>query len=259
MRFKRIISRSISEITALISNFRAPHYGFRVLIYHAVGTRVKYDYQGIFSIAPELFERHMANLAGYRNASVVGFCNGQTYNDKLEVAVTFDDGYKDNLYKAAPILLKHNIPFTVFVTSSFIQNNSLEFLNSRELRELSSYSGVTIGSHGATHTPLIKCNNNELRKEMQDSKYYLEDLIGKKVNIISYPYGLVNRRVRDAAEAAGYIRGGCSLFGINDAVQDPLLLRRSIILSQDSERVFLQKIRGDWDWCSWFKKDPINT
>lgn len=257
MKWKRNIARTISKVFALTSTFKGPRHGFRVLMYHAIGTRVKYDSQGIYSIDPKLFERHMANLADYHTASVVGFCDGQASDDKLEIAVTFDDGYKDNLYNAAPILLRHNIPFTVFVTSSFVQSNSSNFLNPKELRELSLYPGVTIGAHGVTHIPLTGCNDSALKKELQDSKYYLEDIIGKPVTTLAYPHGLVNKQVRDAARDAGYIRGGCSLFNINDKLQDPLLLCRSIILSQDSERIFLQKLHGDWDWYRWFKSDPL--
>lgn len=253
MIWKRAIVRTVSEFFALTSVFSSPRSGFRVIMYHAVGTPAKYDPQGIYSIDTKSFERHMTILANYHNLSIVNFHNGHASNGKLEVAVTFDDGYKDNLYTAAPILLKYNIPFTVFVTSSFIKSNSPDILNPKELRELASYPGVTIGAHSATHAPLIKCNDDELKKELQDSKYYIEDLIGGQVTTFSYPYGLVDTRVRDAAETAGYVRAGGSLFGINTADSDPLLLCRSEILSYDSERVFLQKLHGDWDWHRYLK------
>lgn len=253
MRWKRAIVRTISEISALTYAFSRPRFGFRVLMYHAVGTPLKHNCKGIYSIKPELFKQHIAALSDCHAASIVSFYNGQPSDNKLDVAVTFDDGYKDNLYIAAPILLKYNIPFTVFVTSSFVQGNSPEFLNPKELRELALYPGVTIGAHSGTHAPLIKCNDDELKKELQDSKSYLEDLIGRQVAILSYPYGLVDKRVRDAAEDAGYIRAGGSMFGINTAKSDPLLLCRSEILSHDSERIFLQKLHGDWDWHRYLK------
>ena len=38
-------------------------------------------------------------------------------------AITFDDGFKNNLEFAAPILSKYETPATFYVTSGFIQNN----------------------------------------------------------------------------------------------------------------------------------------
>lgn len=35
------------------------------------------------------------------------------------IAITFDDGYKDNLTLAYPIFKKYNVPFTVYITNSF--------------------------------------------------------------------------------------------------------------------------------------------
>lgn len=39
-----------------------------------------------------------------------------------EAVLTFDDGYKNNLTTAAPILKKHGLPFTVFVSAQNINN-----------------------------------------------------------------------------------------------------------------------------------------
>jgi peptidoglycan/xylan/chitin deacetylase (PgdA/CDA1 family) len=256
MDWKRIVTRTISEVSSLSRSRGGIRSGFRVLLYHAVGSRLKHDTYGI-SIEPKLFERHMELLAGteqqFRTSS---FDNTEPADSTLQVAVTFDDGYKDNLYVAAPILLKYNIPFTVFVTSSFIRSGSQEYLAPAELRELSSLPGVAIGSHGATHTALAGCDDAALQRELTESRFDIENIIGREVSAIAYPHGSANLRVRDAARRAGYTLGGCSRFDINDKGRDPLLLCRCEIWATDSARVFRQKLSGAWDWYRWRSRDP---
>jgi peptidoglycan/xylan/chitin deacetylase (PgdA/CDA1 family) len=92
--------------------------------------------------------------------------------------------------------------------------------------------------------------------ELVSSKKYIEDLIGGPVTTMSYPFGAVDRRVRDAVKRAGYLLAVCSRFDINDASRDPLLLCRTEITGNDSVRVFKQKLHGDWDWYRWRRRDP---
>ncbi len=252
---KRIITRTISECCALGRAVLGCRPGFRVLLYHAVGSNLMRHYYGI-SVATDLFERHMALLASNEGVSVVGLSDRPTSCSVLRVAVTFDDGYKDNLHKAAPILLKHRIPFTVFATSSYIHGHSKEYLSPTELRELASLPGATVGSHGATHIALANCDDSTLWNEVCGSRRSLEDMLGRSVTAISYPHGSVNCRVIVAVRRAGYTVGACSRFDVNDPSRDPLLLCRTEVVASDSERVFMQKLHGAWDWNRFREKDP---
>jgi peptidoglycan/xylan/chitin deacetylase (PgdA/CDA1 family) len=137
-----------------------------------------------------------------------------------------------------------------------MQDRSGNFLSPAEVRELASMSGVTIGSHGATHTPLTALDDRALREELVKSKSALENIIGRAVDAISYPHGAVDRRVREAAAAAGYTIGACSRFDINSPGRDPLLLCRTDIHACDTLRIFKQKLHGDWDWYKWRDRDP---
>ncbi len=255
MRLKRFTSRVLSETCSSGRKHAGLRPGLRILLYHSVGSRLSHDSYGI-SIQPKLFERHMKVLTESEGVTIANLCLGRGTAPGLRVAVTFDDGYKDNLYTAAPILLKFQIPFTVFVTTSFIQNGSRDYLAERELKELASLPGVNIGSHGKTHSPLVHCDDLALWQELFESRCRIEDVIGRQVKAIAYPHGSVNQRVRHVAERAGYVVGVCSRFDINDENRDPLLLCRSEVLAADSERVFRQKISGAWDWYRWRSKDP---
>jgi peptidoglycan/xylan/chitin deacetylase (PgdA/CDA1 family) len=257
MRWQRVAARALAEVAGLTLSLHRPRHGLRILLYHAVGTRLSVDSYGI-SIAPERFERQMAILAGSKDLTTVGISDGLKDSPSLRVAVTFDDGYRDNLSVAAPILLTHGIPFTVFVTSSFVRSRSAGYLSPEDLRELAGLPGVTVGSHGATHRPLAECDEGALWSELRDSKRYLEDATGKPVTTLSYPHGSVSLRVMQAAKRAGYELGACSRFDLNADVDcNPLLLCRSEIVSADSERIFLQKIYGAWDWGRWRSRVPV--
>lgn len=260
MNWKRVAARLVSEASSLARKGNAPRAGFRVLLYHAVGTRLAHDRYGI-SIEPRLFERHMDILAEESpDVHLTAFDDRENSSAPLPcVAVTFDDGYVDNLHVAAPILSKRNIPFTVFVTSSFIGKTSEGYLSAAELKELSTLPNVTIGAHGATHTRLAVCGDATLRRELSDSRRRIEDLIGRSVTTVSYPHGSVNLRVRAAAAEAGYTTGGCSRFDINEAKHDRLLLNRCEIVAADSARVFRQKLYGAWDWYRWRAADPAKA
>lgn len=45
--------------------------------------------------------------------------------DKRFVIFTFDDGYRDNLEYAWPVLRKHGVPFTIYITNSFPEKHAL--------------------------------------------------------------------------------------------------------------------------------------
>jgi peptidoglycan/xylan/chitin deacetylase (PgdA/CDA1 family) len=43
---------------------------------------------------------------------------------RKKIVFTLDDGYKDNITLAYPIFKKHNVPFTIYVTTGFIEQNA---------------------------------------------------------------------------------------------------------------------------------------
>ena len=257
MDWKMTIKKSISQLSSINRLFIGPRHGFRILIYHSVSKGVIDDPDRIFTVNPKLFALHMKTLVEDESIELVELSQGLTniVNTKLKVAITFDDGYKDSLLTVAPIMVKYQIPFTVFVTTSFIQNGDVGFMAPSDLIELSKIPGVTIGSHGVTHRPLTILDDKSLKTELVLSKEYIENLIGKEVTSISYPKGAVDRRVRDAVENSGYRCGLTSYAGISNSARDPYLISRTSILSADSRRVFRQKCHGVWDWYRWVRKD----
>lgn len=94
--------------------------GFPILVYH----RVNDDRDPFFEALPTtVFERQMAFVAQAFTVLPLEDLVERMRRAKLPrnaLAITFDDGYRDNLTHAAPILARHRLPATIFVASGFI-------------------------------------------------------------------------------------------------------------------------------------------
>jgi len=233
-----------------------PLPGWRILLYHAVGTRLPHE--GI-CIAPETFRRHMEALRADPWVRIVPLADPERPGEGTAVSITFDDGYRDNLLCAAPILSGLGIPFVVFVVPAYILSRRKEYLTLPELKELASVPGCRIGSHGMNHKPLAELPPGELKRELLESRRWLEDQLGREVLAVSYPHGSASRGVREAAAEAGYALGLCSRTGVNGQDRDPLMLCRTEITSGDGSRSFRQKLYGGWDWHRFRHRDPARA
>ncbi|MFA7239948.1 MAG: polysaccharide deacetylase family protein [Sulfuricellaceae bacterium] len=258
MGFSHIAHRALTELAALGSACHKTQAGLRILMYHSVGGQAYGDSLGNYTITPKKFAQHMDALRSFHGISIVPLGLEAIGGAQVNIAISFDDGYLDNLHCAAPILIERDMPFTVFVSSRFVQEQQAGFLNAKDLRELAELPGVRIGAHGKTHVPLVGCDDLVLANELADSKMYLEDITGHPVSTMSYPYGIVDRRVRDAVASAGYRLAACSHIGMNQAGCDPLLLARTTLFGQDSVSFFRRKLAGCWDWYGYFQRNPLH-
>jgi peptidoglycan/xylan/chitin deacetylase (PgdA/CDA1 family) len=97
-----------------------------VLLYH----RVLADGDGLNTWDPtaKTFDRQMNVLstcfAPLRLDDAIGRLKNGTLPAKA-VAVTFDDGYADNVDTALPILRRHNVPATFFVTTGYLDGGMM--------------------------------------------------------------------------------------------------------------------------------------
>lgn len=246
--WKLALADGLSSAFALLGPLRSDP-GCRVLMYHALGEEVPDDRQAQYSLAPNTFLRQMNSLANTQRSAVFALDDGVRLGSGI--AITFDDGYRDTLTVAAPILAKLGFASTVFVTPGFVRSGDKRYLAPFELRELAAMPGVSIGAHGDSHCRLTECSDTELVRELTKSRTWLEDLLSMPVTTMSYPHGAVDGRVRDAAADAGYHLAACSRFGAQGRNLDPLLIPRTDIWAQDDSARFLAKVAGSWDWMGW--------
>ena len=114
-----------------------------------------------------------------------------------------------------PVFEDHAMKVTVFPIAGYIGKMScwdvlppLPHMNKAQIREISDH-GHEIGSHTLTHANLTFLSDADIVHELADSKHILEDITGKQVISLSFPFGSWNRRVWEKAREIGYQWGTC--------------------------------------------------
>lgn len=110
---------------SLAKNIKLPYP--HVLYFHSI-EKVDDNHIGVnknIRMSPSEFELTIKLLTSYFKIIPLKevkakLNNGEKFSFQ-EVAITFDDGFKDNFTRVLPILKKYKVPATVFVTTGFIQ------------------------------------------------------------------------------------------------------------------------------------------
>lgn len=225
-----------------------------ILLYHSVIKSNKFLIKNNFVITENNFIDHINSIHRNKEYKFVKI-NKHTKNYKgINLALTFDDGFKDNLSFVADFLNQYQIPIHIYICTKFLKNNYNDYLNKNELRKLSNYDNVTIGSHTLSHPLLSKLTNKEIFTELSESKKIIEDIISCEVNQISYPNGSFSNEVVEISKELGYLIGLTSIFNSNDQESDNMQLARYNIEGLDTKLKLNFKIKGYHDWYSFFQK-----
>ncbi|MCP4681366.1 MAG: polysaccharide deacetylase family protein [Desulfobacterales bacterium] len=159
------------------------------------------------------------------------------------VVLTFDDGYRNFMENAFPVLRKYDFPSTVFLVAGLLGKTAEwlardgrfapDMLDIEAVREMRA-ENVTLGSHTMTHPCLTRVDSAQRTRELRESKALLEDLLGEEIRHFCYPGGDFNAVVVEEARAAGYASGLTCIRGAATSGDDPLILPRKAISFGDS-------------------------
>ena len=225
---------------------------FRTLMYHSiVQDEILNTNKNMWELQISLFREQIKYATENENFKIYKSDELLNKIPKKGLCITFDDGFENNYELASPILIEKNIPFTIFIITDHIKNNKKGYLNESMLKTLSNNSLVTIGSHSKNHYDLTKLSEKNLEDQLSYSKLYLEDLIGKEIKSMSYPYGKYNDRVKSKVKKIGYKLAFTSNFNKNFNEQNKINLSRNEIWNTDDIKVFVEKLNGDWDWLKY--------
>jgi peptidoglycan/xylan/chitin deacetylase (PgdA/CDA1 family) len=136
------------------------------------------------------------------------------------VAITFDDAFVNFRDLAAPRLLAHGIPVTVFVATDHAGRTNawrgtaqagvpvLPILDWPALARLQR-TGVAVGSHSRTHPDLTRLSGAQLEHELRGSAEIIETETGTRPTSFAYPYGQFDSRAE--ALVGTVYRFGCTV------------------------------------------------
>lgn len=113
-------------VLAIFRRWRGPVV--RILAYHAVNDEL--DYLNLF-VSPTKFRKQMRHLARHYRTVTMHGVEDVLDRDRPEqdlVAVTLDDGYRDNLDQAFPIAQSEGIPLTIYLATGYVDTGRPTFI-----------------------------------------------------------------------------------------------------------------------------------
>ncbi|MFH1414092.1 MAG: polysaccharide deacetylase family protein [Candidatus Omnitrophota bacterium] len=213
-----------------------------ILMYHFVKPDARPQDRLAVSVAS--FERQMSFLRRF-NYNIVPLKElASLIKEKRKipprtVAVTLDDGNKEDYSYAFPILKKYNIPATIFLIVNEVGRPRGDKLNWEQVRMMQDSGLITVGSHCLGPEPLINLGSDaELRDEIFGSKMRLENILGDKVSLFSYPEGRFNEKIRKLVIDAGYDLAVATNPGKKIPNDDLFALKR-LRISASSDNLFV--------------------
>ena len=241
---KNGVYRTIGEATSGVGALDGDtERTLRVLMYHKVNDL----WPNPTTVPTAVFAEQMALLGelGYTVVSLEDVRNHYVEGTPLApgaVLITFDDGYRDNLENALPILRRHGYPAVVFVPVGYLADGHplpheepLRPLGVRndtvaweELAELEA-GGIRVESHGIAHRSLSELEPAEALREIAISKLRLEERLGRAVEAFAFVKGShADFRPEHASlvQQAGYELAFTSVSGANGPGSDRFRLRR---------------------------------
>jgi peptidoglycan/xylan/chitin deacetylase (PgdA/CDA1 family) len=180
------------------------------LAYHGVGEVSDAGDPSRLIVSPRRLEAHVHLLRrlGYRFL---------TAEETLEAGLpsraavlTFDDGLRDALTIALPLLRRLGVRASFYVSPGLwgAQHPDIPGENGRLLDEAEARAlyegGMELGAHSLTHADLRGLDDGSLEQELVDSRAGVEAITGRPCRTMAYPCGLWNERVAGAVRAAGY-------------------------------------------------------
>jgi peptidoglycan/xylan/chitin deacetylase (PgdA/CDA1 family) len=228
-----------------------------ILLYHSISRDASVKFRP-WAVSPETFDAHMRHLReeGYRSLTVTQYARAVSTGGPLPerpVIVTFDDGFADFHETALPVMQRHAIACTLYISTGFIGQTSRWLERQGEgSRPMLTWtqvlavaeSGVECGGHTVSHPQLDTLPADRAREEIALSKLALETRLGRPVETFAYPHGYHGRTVRSLVQEAGFTSACAVKNSMSSPCDDLFGLARIIVFRHADMATFDGLLRG---------------
>lgn len=157
------------------------------------------------------------------------------------VLLTFDDSQGSQMTEAFPQLRARGMTATFFAMTVVLDKPG--WLSARDLKTLDA-AGMTVGAHTWDHHRVDEYAGKDWSVQLEQPKEHLEEIIGKPVQHLAYPFGAWNHAALTHVATAGY-RSAYQLADRQPDQADPLLtLRRTLVTSDLNGPQLLTQLAG---------------
>jgi len=238
-----------------------------ILMYHRVVTEVPTNSRHGIWVTVQSFEQNLISLKRHGYSPITFeqyqlFLNGEFILPNRPVILTFDDGYEDNYTHAFPLLKKYGFSAVIFLVANSMRRTNFwdadepqePLMTDKQIREMST-AGIGFGSHTITHPNLTQCSLEQIKKELVDSKQMIEQLTGKEIISLAYPYGAVNESIKSITAETGYKFGVATNSGPLKFYEDLFEIRRTQVFPWTDRLGFWKKTQR---WYLKYKQQKSN-
>ena len=177
-------------------------------------------------------------------------------------AITFDDGLRSTAENGLPFLEQAGVPSTIFIPSGclgkaphwatdpdqlYYYEDNERIIDEDFLRELSA-GFVDVGSHCVTHRRLTWLSIEEVQRELEDSKQFLEKIMKKPVRFMSFPFNDYDGRILSLAKSLGYEKVFAATPVSDNHPESGFLFGRVDISPKDWPVESWLKFQGAYSW-----------
>jgi len=197
-KIKQIIKRLIFWYSYV---FYKEDYGSKIIYYHDVFDKTQYSAIGT---SLDVFKKHIQVIkeSGFRIVDEI-------QDPTNEIMICFDDGFR-GIYDTKIFFIQNGIKPLVFIAIELIGKEN--YLSKEEILELQAL-GFQFESHTWSHNDLTKFGDEDLKRELLDSKIYLSIFLGKDITSLCFPKGYFSNKIIEKSIEYGYKRLYTSLPG----------------------------------------------